>query len=116
MKSGYSLANSFYKILQHLRSPSKDMAEASSPVTRNNESFQLPKQNGQLDPNFPQAAKKGGSSKKSPNVGTNGARSKMTKQSFSSKALRNSTDEKTTDAAKSIVCNGKAKDISAFAR
>ena len=107
MKSGYSLATSFYKIIQHLRSPSKDMAETSTPANRIGESFQLPRPNGRIDAKTTSPTKKGGASKRT-NVESSVTRAKMTKPNITSHHHRNSHGEKLLDA-KSIVCNGAAK-------
>ena len=113
----YSLANSFYKILKHLRSPvSKEMAETSTTVTRNQESFQLPKHNGKIDA--------GSNSSKLVTLGKNSAsasgspRSKMAKQSMAPKHVKgpSSAENNCTGSSKTVVCNGKAPDLQADAK
>ena len=85
------------------------MADTSSPASRVNESFQLPRQNGRIDTNASSSMKKGGAYKRT-NVVSNVSPAKMTKQNITSKNHRNSKSEKLHDAAESIVCNGEAKD------
>ena len=128
---GYSLAGSFYKLLQHLRSPNgkKDMAETSPPATRNNTdtAYQITpkaKQNGPIDstlsttlstssPPTRRAAATASAalsphSKSTPS--STGVRAKMTKQNLT-KNLRNQTEGKNPAAvnSKPALCNGKSQ-------
>ena len=111
----YSLANSFYKILQHLRSPSsKEMAETSTTVTRKQESFQLPKHHGKIDASL--------SSSKLVTLGTNSTtgspRGKMAKQSMAPKNVKGpaNAERDSSGSSKTVICNGKTPDLQADAR